>query len=202
MKSLVSINICCAFLALSITVLPASCALPDSGTPAPKEEEPPEPQWRWSQLTNSENRFIRGLHVNPHTSMLSVMTFTSREKSPVMGILIRRIMIPSNREIFPLRFFTAERGDNKLDPSAKLCGEEICWQYKLFYLNDVVFDNQGKVYILDSTGNTAGSTRSVRIVAFTNNFRHAGAHPREVLVGGGGKRTRLCGRHGNGCVVQ
>ena len=189
MKSPVSTKICYAFLALSITVLPAACALPDSGpagTPAPKEEEPPVPKtWRWSQLTNSENRYIRGLHVNPHTSMLSVMTFTSRENSPVMGILIRRIMIPSNQETFPLRFFTAQREGNTLDPSSRLCGEEICWQYKQFYLNDVVFDNQGKVYLLDSTGDTASSTRSVRIVAFTNNFRDAGAHPREILAGGG-----------------
>ena len=195
MKSPVSTNICYAFLALSITVLPAACAQPDSGptgTPAkpaaPKKEEPPlEPQkeWKWSRLTNSENRYIRGLHVNRHTSMLSVMTFTSREKSPVMGILIRRFMTPRNREIFPLRFFTAQREGSTLDPSARLCGEEICYQYKQFYLNDVVFDNQGKVYILDSTGDTAASTRSVRIVAFTNNFRDAGAHPREVLAGGG-----------------
>ena len=198
-KSPVRTNICYAFLALSITVLPAACALPESGpagTPAkpaaPKKEEPPVPKtWRWSQLTNSENRYIRGLHVNPHTSMLSVMTFTSREKSPVMGILIRRIMIPSNRETFPLRFFTAQREGNTLDPSSRLCGEEICWQYKQFYLNDVVFDNQGKVYILDSTGDTASSTRSVRIVAFTNNFRDAGAHPREVLAGGGKEDTAM-----------
>ena len=195
MKSPVSTNICYAFLALSITMLPAACALPDSdpaGTPAkpsaPKEEEPPVPKkWRWSQLTNSENRFIRGLHVNPHTSMLSVMTFTSREKSPVMGILIRRIMISSNRETFPLRFFTAQREGNTLDPSSRLCGEEICRQYKQFYLNDVVFDNQGKVYLLDSTGDTASSTRSVRIVAFTNNFRDTGAHSREILAGGGSR---------------
>lgn len=195
MKSPVSTNICYAFLALSITMLPAACALPDSdpaGTPAkpsaPKEEEPPLPKkWRWSQLTNSENRFIRGLHVNPHTSMLSVMTFTSREKSPVMGILIRRIMISSNRETFPLRFFTAQREGNTLDPSSRLCGEEICWQHKQFYLNDVVFDNQGKVYLLDSTGDTASSIRSVRIVAFTNNFRDTGAHSREILAGGGSR---------------
>ena len=119
--------------------------------------------------------------------MLSVMTFTSREKSPVMGILIRRIMISSNRETFPLRFFTAQREGNTLDPSSRLCGEEICWQHKQFYLNDVVFDNQGKVYLLDSTGDTASSIRSVRIVAFTNNFRDTGAHSREILAGGGSR---------------
>ena len=189
MKSPVSTNICYAFLALSITVLPAACAQPDSGptgTPAPKEEEPPVPKtWRWSKLTNSENRLIHGLHVNSHTSMLSVTTLTSGEKSPVMGILIRQIMIPSNRELFPLRFFTAARGGNRLDPSAKLCGEEICPQYKHLYMNDVVFDNQGKVYLLHSTGDTASSSHSVKIVAFTNNFRHTGAHPREILAGGG-----------------
>ena len=193
MKSPVSTKICYAFLALSITVLPAACAQPYSGptgTPvkpaAPKEEEPPVPKtWRWSQLTNSENHWLRFLHLNPHTSMLSVMTLAAYgEKSPVMGILIRRIMTPSNREIFPLRFFTAERGGNHFDPSAELCGEEICAQYKHF-INDVVFDTQGKVYLLDSTRDTAASTDPVKIVAFTNNFRHAGAHPREILAGGG-----------------
>ena len=196
MKSSVSTNICYAFLALSITVLPAACALPDSGpadTPAKPAEEKPKPAvsppvpktWRWSRLTNSENRSIRGLHVNPHTSLLSVTTYTSNEESPVMGILIRRFRIPSNREIFPLRFFTAWRGGNRLDPSAALCGEEICYQFKYSYMNDVVFDNQGKVYLLDSTGDLSASPRPVRIVAFTNNFRDRGAHPREMLAGGG-----------------
>ena len=188
MKSPVSTNICYAFLALSITVLPAACAQPDSGptgTPAPKEEEPPVPEWRWSQLTNSENHWLRFLHLNPHTSMLYVMTLTAYgEKSPVMGILMRQIMTPSNREIFPLRFFTAERGSNRFDPSAKLCGEEICAQYKHF-INDVVFDNQGKVYLLDSTRDTAASSDPVKIVAFKKNYRHTGAHPREILAGGG-----------------
>ena len=196
MKSSVSTNICYAFLALSITVLPAACALPDgtpAGTPAkPAEEKPKLPvsppvpkKWRWSQLTNSENRYIRGLHVNPHTSLLSVTTSTSNEESPVMGIVIRRFRIPSNREIFPLRFFTARRGGNRLDPSSALCGEKICYQFKYSYMNDVVFDNQGKVYLLDSTGDISASPRPVRIVAFTNNFRDRGAHPREMLAGGG-----------------
>ena len=58
-----------AFLALSITVLPAACNLPDSdaaGTPAkptataPKKEEPLEPQkkWKWSQLTAKQSHSI------------------------------------------------------------------------------------------------------------------------------------------------
>ena len=64
MKSPVSTNICYAFLALLITLPPAACDLPDSGTagtpaeptakvPKKKKEERPEPRkvWRWSRLT-------------------------------------------------------------------------------------------------------------------------------------------------------
>ena len=62
MKSAVITTICYAFLALLITLVPAACDLPDSGTAgtpaeptakAPEKEERPEPPkvWKWSRLT-------------------------------------------------------------------------------------------------------------------------------------------------------
>ena len=100
--------------------------------------------------------------------------------------MIRRFSIPSNRNLFPLKFYTGENGSDNLDTKIRLCGSgrtpTLCSKTHA-YLNDVVFDNQGKVYILDSTGDP--SFRDLlRIIAFTINFRGRDAHPREVLAGG------------------
>ena len=187
-----------AFLALSITVLPAACNLPDSdaaGTPAkptataPKKEEPLEPQkkWKWSQLTAKQSHSIEGLSVDPQTSVLSVMAKVNLYQ-PVVSIRIRRFSIPSNRELFPVRFYTGDErttvpGSENLKERA-----EICYRYACISthkeLNDVAFDSRGKVYILDSTGDElGGSSEHIRIIAFTKNVRNNLAHPREVLAG-------------------
>ena len=208
MKSSVSTNICYAFLALSITMLPAACALPDSGpagTPAKPAEEkpklpvsPPVPKtWRWSRLTNSENPHIRGLQVSPH-GMLSVMVRPRPEDDDLFSILIRRFSISSNREEFPVRFFTGhgknaagERDTSiKLHTKREICRSsydgrtEVCEPASWKYLNAVVFDSRDKVYVLDSTGDyRAAASPPVRIIAFTKNVRSPGASPREVLAG-------------------
>ena len=187
-----------AFLALSITVLPAACTLPDSaaaGTPAkptataPNKEEPPEPpkSWNLRRLTKKQSRVIDGLSVDPHTSMLSVMG-KGVNPAPVVSIMIRRFSIPSNREDFPVRFYTGEEratvpGSENLGTKAEVCLNSACISNHS-YLNDVVFDSRGKVYILDSTNdNASGSRDHLRIIAFTKNIRSNLAHPREVLAG-------------------
>ena len=190
MKSPVSTNICCAFLALSITVLPAACAMPDSGpagTPAkpiaPKKEEPPEPpkSWNLRQLTKKQSRVIYGLSVDPHTSVLSVMA-NAAAPDPVVSIMIRRFSIPSSREDFPVRFYTG-RGSENLGTKVEVCGSSACISNHTA-LNDVVFDSKGKVYILDSTpDNRTGSREHIRIIAFAKNVSNRDAHPREVLAG-------------------
>ena len=217
-KSPVRTNICCAFLALSITVLPTACALPESGpagTPAKPAEEkpklpvsPPVPKtWRWSQLTNSENPHVRGLQVSPH-GMLSVIVRPLPDTDDIFSIMIRRFSIPSNREDFPVRFFTgygknaAGEVDTSIDlnPKRDICRSrydgrtELCGTNSWAYLNAVAFDSKDKVYVLDSTGDDAASSSpTVRIVAFTNNSRDRGAHPREVLAGSVGGNVDAVG---------
>ena len=218
MKSPVRTNICYAFLALSITVLPAACALPESGpagTPAKPAEEKPKPAvsppvpktWRWSQLTNSENTHVRGLQVSPH-GMLSVMVRPLPDTDDVFSIMIRRFSIPRNREEFPVRFFTGYGKDAaggfdisiKLHPKRDICRSrydgrtELCGVAGFAYLNAVAFDSNRKVYVLDSTGDDAASSSpTVRIIAFTNNSRDRGAHPREVLAGSVGGNVDAVG---------
>lgn len=185
-----------AFLVLSITVLPAACALPDSSPPvrpAPKEEEP-EPQWRWSQLTEKKpSHFITGLSVDPRTSMLSVMVENVHHSDPVASIMIRRFSIPSNRNLFPLKFYTGfytgskrttvPAGSENLEEKVEICYRSAC-RSDVKLLRDLVFDSKGKVYILDSTkDNTSGPRPHIRIIAFTQNVRNRDAHPREVLAG-------------------
>ena len=186
-----------AFLALSLTVLTAACAPPDSGptgTPAkpiaPKKEEPPEPpkSWNLRQLTKKQSRVINGLSVDPHTSVLSVMAKVVIP-DPVVSIMIRRFSMPSSREDFPVRFYTGRGGttvpgSENLGTKAEVCGRSPCISTHSA-LNDVVFDSKGKVYILDSTHDNASSSRAhIRIIAFTKNVRNNLAHPREVLAGG------------------
>ena len=188
-----------AFLALSITVLPAACVQPDSGptgTPAkptaPKKEEPPEPQkkWKWSQVTAKQRgRLITGLSVDPRTSVLSVMVENVHGSDPVASIMIRRFSIPSNRNLFPLKFYTGinrtpvPAGSENLEEKVEICYGSVC-RSTVNRLKDVVFDSKGKVYILDSTKDNASGVRShIRIIAFTQNVRNRDAHPREVLAG-------------------
>ena len=190
-----------AFLALSITVLPAACTLPDSdaaGTPAkptataPKKEEPLEPQkkWKWSQLTAKQRGpLITGLSVDPRTSVLSVMVENVHGSDPVASIMIRRFSIPGNRNLFPLKFYTGSNitpvpaGSENLEEKVEICYGSVC-RSALNRLNDVVFDSKGKVYILDSTKDNASGARShIRIIAFTQNVSNRDAHPREVLAG-------------------
>ena len=189
-----------AFLALSITMLPAACAQPDSGptgTPAkpaaaaPKKEEPPGPPkvWKWSQLTAKQSRFITGLSVDPQTAVLSVMAQNVGGSDPVASIMIRRFSIPSNRNLFPLKFYTGIKepavpaGSEHLEEKVEICGGSICMSNNL-YLNDVAFDSKGKMYILDSTGDELYAPKErIRIIAFTQNVSNRDAHPREVLAG-------------------
>ena len=197
MKSPVSTNICHAFLALLITLVPAACDQPAAPTAEPTAPKPPK-VWRWSRLTEGptpggNNPLIRGLSLDPHTSVLSLMTNANDTDRDVASISIRQFSIPSNRNLFPLRFYTGRNGGDNLDTKIRMCGGtlSICNTIHL-YLNDVVFDNQGKVYILDSTGDTAGKDL-LRIIAFAINFRDRSAHPREVLAGG-----KLGGADGTG----
>ena len=190
-----------AFLALSITVLPAACTLPDSGpagTPAkptataPKKEEPLEPQkkWKWRQLiAKQRGPIVTGLSVDPRTSVLSVMVENVHRSDPVASIMIRRFSIPSNRNLFPLKFYTGDditpvpAGSENLEEKVEICSRSVC-RSDVKTLRDLVFDSKGKVYILDSTkDNTSSSRPHIRIIAFTKNVRNNLAHPREVLAG-------------------
>ena len=186
-----------AFLAFSITVLPAACAQPDSGptgTPAkptaPKKEEPPEQKWKLSQVTAKQRgRLITGLSVDPRTSMLSVMVENVHGSDPVASIMIRRFSIPSNRNLFPLKFYTGAditpvpAGSENLEEKVEICYRSVC-RSTINRLKDVVFDSKGKVYVLDSTKDNASGARShIRIIAFTQNVGNRDAHPREVLAG-------------------
>ena len=176
-----------AFLALSITVLPAACALPDS---TPKKEEPPEQEWKWSQLTaKNPSHLITGLSVDPRTSVLSVMVENVHHSDPVASIMIRRFSIPSNRNLFPLKFYTGSKrptvpaGSENLEEKVEICYRSVC-RSGVNNLRDLVFDSKGKVYILDSTKDqTSASRPHIRIIAFTQNVRNRDAHPREVLAG-------------------
>ena len=203
-----------AFLALSITVLPAACTLPDSGptgTPAkptaPKKEEPPEPlkEWKWSQLTAKQSRVITGLSVDPRTSVLSVMARgpSVYGSDSVASIMIRRFSIPSNRNLFPLKFYAGKNrtpvpvGSENLEEKVEICHifgrRSVCMSGNMF-LNDVAFDGKGKVYILDSTGDELRlSSERIRIIAFTKNVSNRDAHPREVLAGSVGGNTDAAG---------
>ena len=186
-----------AFLALSITVLPAACAQPDSGptgTPAkptvPKEEKPPEQEWKLSQVTEKQRgRLISGLSVDPRTSVLSVMVENVTASDTVASIMIRRFSIPSNRNLFPLKFYTGyditsvPAGNENLEEKVEICDGSVC-RSNVELLRDLVFDSKGKLYILDSTkDNTSSSRPHIRIIAFTQNVRNRDAHPREVLAG-------------------
>ena len=175
-----------AFLALSITVLPAACALPDSGTPA-KPTAPKE--WKWSQVTAKQPRNITGLSVDPRTSVLSVMVENVIASDPVASIMIRRFSIPSNRNLFPLKFYTGDditpvpAGSENLEEKVEICYRSVC-RSDVKTLRDLVFDSKGKLYILDSTGDELDAARMhTRIIAFTQNVRNRDAHPREVLAG-------------------
>ena len=203
MKSPVITNIWYVFLALLITLVPAACDLPAEPTAKAleKEERPESPKvWKWSRLTEGptsggNNPLIRGLSLDPHTSVLSLVTYANSTDRDVASISIRQFLIPSNRNLFPLRFYTGKNGSDNLDTKIRMCdglvGRSIC-STNHFDLNDVVFDNQGKMYILDSTGDVA-SNNLLRIIAFTINFRGRNAHPREVLAGG-----KLGGADGTG----
>ena len=182
-----------AFLALSITLLPAACAPPDSGptgTPAPKKEEPPEQEWKLSQVTEKQRRRrISGLSVDPRTSVLSVMVENVTASDTVASIMIRRFSIPSNRNLFPLKFYTGDditpvpAGSENLEEKVEICYRSVCRSDNKD-LNDVVFDSKGKLYILDSTRDElSGLNEHIRIIAFTRNVRNRDAHPREVLAG-------------------
>ena len=182
-----------AFLALSITLLPAACAPPDSGPtgmPAPKKEEPPEQEWKLSQVTEKQRRRrISGLSVDPRTSVLSVMVENVIASDTVASIMIRRFSIPSNRNLFPLKFYTgdditpAPAGSENLEEKVEICYRSVCRSDNKD-LNDVVFNSKGKLYILDSTRDElSGLNEHIRIIAFTRNVRNRDAHPREVLAG-------------------
>ena len=182
-----------AFLALSITLLPAACAPPDSGptgTPVPKKEEPPEQEWKLSQVTEKQRRRrISGLSVDPRTSVLSVMVENVIASDTVASIMIRRFSIPSNRNLFPLKFYTgdditpAPAGSENLEEKVEICYRSVCRSDNKD-LNDVVFNSKGKLYILDSTRDElSGLNEHIRIIAFTRNVRNRDAHPREVLAG-------------------
>ena len=186
-----------AFLALSITVLPAACAPPDSGltgTPAkptaPKKEELPEQEWKLSQVTAKQRRRrISGLSVDSRTSVLSVMVENVIPSDTVASIMIRRFSIPSNRNLFPLKFYTGDditpvpAGSENLEEKVEICYGSVCRSDNKD-LNDVVFDGKGKLYILDSTRDElSGLSEHIRIIAFTRNVRNRDAHPREVLAG-------------------
>ena len=182
-----------AFLALSITLLPAACAPPDSGptgTPAPKKEEPPEQEWKLNQVTEKQRgRRISGLSVDPRTSVLSVVVENVIASDTVASIMIRRFSIPSNRNLFPLKFYTGDditpvpAGSENLEEKVEICYRSVCRSDNKD-LNDVVFDSKGKLYILDSTRDElSGLNEHIRIIAFTRNVRNRDAHPREVLAG-------------------
>ena len=182
-----------AFLALSITLLPAACAPLDSGptgTLAQKKEEPPEQEWKLSQVTEKQRgRRISGLSVDPRTSVLSVMVENVIASDTVASIMIRRFSIPSNRNLFPLKFYTGDditpvpAGSENLEEKVEICYRSVCRSDNKD-LNDVVFNSKGKLYILDSTRDElSGLNEHIRIIAFTRNVRNRDAHPREVLAG-------------------